>query len=368
MEHLSLDRIFHHLHSHPETSWNEWETTQYIAATLERYSCDITTFGDCPGVVAEILEGEPVVAVRADMDALWQEVEEAFCANHSCGHDAYMTIVIGVFFALADKQEELNGTVRFIFQPAEEQATGALKMVEKGIVDDAAYLFGLHLRPYQELGHGTFAPAIQHGAARFIRGSINGEDAHGARPHLNVNAIQVGAELNQMLHHMEVDPAISHSAKLTSFHAGGTTPNIIPGKADFTLDLRAQQNAAMQTMADQLNNITSALQTYHGNEIYLDIESDVAAAVIDEQARSIMAEAIKSSVGTEQLKPEIMTPGGDDFHFYTIKRPHLKATMLGIGCDLKPGLHHPNMTFNQSVIPDAVTILKRAILTALAQE
>jgi amidohydrolase len=88
--------------------------------------------------------------------------------------------------------QKFNGTLRCIFQPAEEKGNGALKMVEKGIVDDVDYLFGVHLRPKEELELGFAAPSIRHGAAIFLEGKIIGEDTHGARPHLGVNAIEVG--------------------------------------------------------------------------------------------------------------------------------------------------------------------------------
>jgi len=360
-----LNEIFHHLHNNPELSWEETETTAYLKSVLEQYPCKITTFDDCTGLIADIGHGSPVVAVRADIDALWQEVEETFCANHSCGHDAHMTIVLGTFLSLVEQQESLNGTVRFIFQPAEEKGTGALKMVEKGVVDDVDYLYGLHLRPYQELSYGTFSPAIQHGAARFIHGTIRGDDAHGARPHLNVNAIQVGFELNQLIQNMNMNPAVPHSIKFTSFQAGGKSPNIIPGNATFSIDLRAQDNETMHAMTEQLKSMTQSLQHLHDNSIELEIGADIAAAVISEEASSIMEGAILETSEEESLHPLITTTGGDDFHFYTIERPKLSATMLGIGCDLKPGLHHPNMTFNKEIIPNSIEILKNAILKTL---
>jgi len=328
----TLETIFNHLHANPEISWEETETTSYIKSLLEKHPCKITTFKDCTGLIADIGQGNPVVAVRADIDALWQEVNGEFCANHSCGHDAHMTIVLGTFLSLVEQQEQLNGTVRFIFQPAEEKGTGALKMVEKGVIDEVDYLYGLHLRPHQELSNGEFSPAIQHGAARFVHGSIKGDDAHGARPHLNVNAIQVGAELNQLIQNMPMNPAIPHSMKFTSFQAG-KSPNIIPGNATFSIDLRAQNNELMHTMTEQLKQMTTSLQDYHGNSINLEIGADVAAAVISDEASTIMEDAIRESVGDENFRPMITTTGGDDFHFYTIKRPDLKATMLGIGCD-----------------------------------
>lgn len=357
-----LTTIFNYLHENPEISWQEFNTTNYIKNLFKDQDCVIKEFGDIPGLVIEIGQGKPVVSLRADMDALWQEVDGTFQANHSCGHDAHMTIVIGTIFNLLQMDLPPEGTFRFIFQPAEEKGTGALALVNKGIVDDVDYLYGMHVRPIEEMRTGKFAPAIRHGAACFMEGEIIGEDAHGARPHLTANAIQVGSELFQHINQIQINPMIPFSAKLTSFHAGGKSINIIPGSATFSVDLRAQRNETMNELINQIEEITKMIASYHNIDIQLKTVSNVAAAVINEEAVKRMTNAIINCVGEENLKPIIETTGGDDFHFYTIKRPEIKATMLAIGCDLTPGLHHPDMTFQHEMIPTAVEILSHALL------
>ncbi|PRX41439.1 amidohydrolase [Planifilum fimeticola] len=237
--------IFQHLHNHPEISWQEYGTTSYVAGLLERHGYRTRRFEDCTGVVGEIGSGRPVVALRADMDALWQEVDGRFQANHSCGHDAHMTMVLGTILLFQRMGYYPPGTFRVIFQPAEEKGTGALRMVEKQVIRDADYLYGVHLRPVQELKNGTAAPAILHGAARFITGEIIGSEAHAARPHLGINTIEVGASFVQELSRIRLDPMVPHSVKMTRFTAGSESGNIIPGRARFSLDLRAQTNRIM---------------------------------------------------------------------------------------------------------------------------
>lgn len=356
-----LQEVWHYLHDHPELSLEEYETTAYLTSLVKQYPCEVKTFEDSTGLVVDIGSGNPVVALRADIDALWQEVNGEFKANHSCGHDAHMTIAIGVFLTLIEEGPPESGTYRFIFQPAEEKGTGALSFVDKGVVDDVDFLYGMHLRPMEELKNGQFSPAIRHGAAKFIKGRIIGEDAHGARPHLNANAIQVGMELYQHINNIQINPRIPHSAKLTGFHAGEKSPNIIPGNATFTIDLRAESNEVIDVLTEKVEQIASMLASYHHINMELEIGAHVAAAVLDDDAVDMMERAIKKSVGDENITPIITTTGGDDFHFYTIKRPTLKATMLAIGCDLKPGLHHPQMTFNHAIIPKAVNILATAL-------
>lgn len=234
-----LLEIFDHLHKHPEVSWNEYETTKYIHSLVSAFDCKVTTFEDIPGIIVEVGQGKPVVGLRADMDALWQEVDGTFQANHSCGHDAHMTIVLGAFLAIMEGALPDKGTFRFIFQPAEEKGTGALTLVNKGVADDLDFLYGMHLRPIQELRNGYFSPSIKHGAAKMIHGKIKGEDAHGARPHLNANAIQIGSDFFQHLNSIYIKPLIPHSVKMTAFHAGGESANIIPGSASFSMDVRS---------------------------------------------------------------------------------------------------------------------------------
>lgn len=360
--------IFHHLHANPEISGKEVETTKFIRSLFQDKQCNMIEFDDLTGLVVEIGEGKPVVAVRADIDALWQEVDGKFQANHSCGHDAHMTIAIGTIFTLLEHHLPRTGTVRIIFQPAEEIGKGALAYTEKGIIDDVDFLYGMHLRPIEELSFGKYAPAIQHGAAAFIKGEIIGDDAHGARPHLNTNAIEVGAEFVQHLNQMKVNPAVPHSVKMTQFQAGGKSINIIPGNATFSLDVRAQTNEVMEQLSSKIKQISQLLATYHDIEINIEEVAEVAAAVLNDEAIDYMKRAIIDTVGERNLAPIIETTGGDDFHFYTLKRPHVKATMLAIGCDLTPGLHHPKMTFNHEVIPTSVEILTKVVLTTLNSE
>ncbi|MBL4954720.1 M20 peptidase aminoacylase family protein [Neobacillus sp. OS1-32] len=357
-----LCEIFDHLHQHPEVSWQETETTAYLSKLLEAEGFQVRTFCDCTGLVVEYGDGPYTVGLRSDIDSLWQEVGGTFQANHSCGHDAHMTMTLGVLLLLKKLNYQPSGKLKFIFQPAEEKGTGALKMVEKGVIDDLDFLYGVHLRPIQELQAGEAAPAILHGAAKFIAGEIIGEDAHGARPHLGKNAIEIGASLVQELSKIHLDPMIPYSVKMTKFHAGGESSNLIPGHASFHLDLRAQTNDAMEFITKKVITITKALAEMYEVEIPLETKAEVVGATVHPKARELMAKAITDTLGAEHLVEPAPTSGGEDFHFYTLKRPQLKATMLGLGCDLKPGLHHPDMTFNRDAIFDGIEILTKTIL------
>ncbi len=362
-----VTEIFNYLHANPEVSWKEEETTTFLTEFLERNNAKVRLFKDCTGVIGEIGEGSPVVAVRADIDALWQEVGETFQANHSCGHDAHMAIAAGVLLTLQKRSDLPKGTVRFIFQPAEEKGSGALKMVEEGVIDDVDYLYGVHLRPDNELADGLASPAILHGAARFLLGKIKGDDAHGARPHLGNNAIEIGSSLVNMVNGIHLNPMDTYSVKMTSFHAGGESANIIPGSATFSIDLRAQKNETMAQLVSKVEAITASLENYYGVSISLETGANIAAAESNEEAIGFLRQAITQVVGEDNLCPPIVTTGGDDFHFYTIKKPTLKATMLGLGCGLTPGLHHPQMTFNKDALFAGIQILAETVEQTLKE-
>lgn len=360
-------RIFHHLHSNPELSWEEHETTAFIQQQLKALGYTVTTFPDTPGLIAELGSGQPIIGIRADMDALWQEVDGIYQANHSCGHDAHMTMVLGSLYLLKQLGFPRKGTIRAIFQPAEEAGTGAKKMVELNAIEDLDYLFGVHVRPLQEVENGKAAPAIHHGAATFLHGEIIGVDAHGARPHQGTNAIEVGVAIVQHIGQIHVDPAVPSSIKMTQFATQNKNPNVIPGYAAFSLDLRAQSNQVMDMMLDKVSHIVETLAALYQVQIRLKTGAQVVAAEINENAVDLMEQAIIATIGKENLVPSVITTGGEDFHFYTRLRPELKATMLGLGCGLTPGLHHPEMTFDRDAIFTGIEILARAVLYGLEE-
>lgn len=362
-----IESVYTHLHTHPEISWEEIETTKFLQRFIENEGFTVETFDDQTGLIVTIGEGEHCVGVRADIDALWQEVDGVFQANHSCGHDAHTTIALGTLLVLKEVGYPKNGKLKIIFQPAEEKGNGALSLIQKGIVDDIDYLFGLHLRPIQEIRHGYAAPAILHGAASSVTGTIEGVEAHGARPHLGKNAIEIGAALVHSIRAIHVDPMVPHSAKMTRFEAGGESTNIVPGRGLFSIDLRAQTNEVMDQLKEQVERAINGVAQQFDATIHYAFESGIVAATKSDRATAIMAHAIEQSIGKEHVAAPIVTPGGEDFHYYMIHRPSIEATMLGLGCDLSPGLHHPKMTFNHDSLWFGIEILARAVIEAFEE-
>jgi amidohydrolase len=354
---------FNHFHTHPEVSWKEYETTDKIAEILDGLNVKYRRFTNVTGLIAEIGEGGKVTAVRADIDALWQEVDGEMKANHSCGHDANISMVLGaLLYTLEDPPKDKR--IRFIFQPAEEKGNGSLTMVEKGALEDVDYLFGVHLRPQEELGHGYFCPSIHHGAGIFMEGKITGVDAHGARPHQGKNAIDALMGIHSFLKTVYLSPFEAYSAKLTKIEAGGENLNIIPGRARFAVDVRAQKNEVLEDIQRRLEDGVKGLEQLHGVRIQYEWTDYTPGAEVSEEAEMIAKEAITAIAGEEALAPAVITSGSDDFHFYTIRHPEVKAAMIGVGADLMPGLHHPDMTFNVSVLDRAAKIVAEALKKA----
>ncbi|WP_400162632.1 M20 peptidase aminoacylase family protein [Brevibacillus sp. TJ4] len=363
----TIVETFDHLHANPEISWKEVQTTRYLAERMRSLGLRVTTFDDCTGLVAEWGEGRPVVGLRTDIDALWQEVDGEWRANHSCGHDGHMTVVLETVEALIASGYQPPGKLKILFQPAEEKGNGALKLIEKGVVDDIEYLYGLHLRPIQEMASGDCAGAIYNGGAMFISGEITGLSAHGARPHLGINVLEAAAAIIHGLGQIHINPMVPATVKMTMLQAGGESYNIIPDKARFALDLRAQTNEAMDELIKRVNRLIEGVALSHQAEIKLEYGSRMVAAVVDEEAKKLMEQAIVDVLGEQHLKPAPVTPGAEDFHYYPVERPSIKATMLALGCDLQPGLHHPHMKFNRDDLIKGVEIMARVVVRTFEQ-
>jgi len=353
---------FNHFHANPEVSWKEFKTTEKLQDIMNDLDVKYNIFDGVTGLIAEIGQGEEIVAVRADIDALWQEVGGKMQANHSCGHDANMAMVLGALLYLRD--ETLTKRVRFIFQPAEEQGNGSLSMIERGAVEGVSHLFGVHLRPAEELPFGKVSPSLHHGSGIFLRGKIIGEDAHGARPHQGKNAMDVIAAIHQFVKSIYFSPFESYSAKLTNVHMGGDSLNIIPGSATFALDVRSQSNELMEDLRKRIDEGFEKIGELYDVGLDWQWTDFTPAAEVSGEAMELARTAIRNVVGEENTAEPLHTPGADDFHFYTIRKPELKAAMIGVGADLTPGLHHPEMTFNRDALDIGARVLAETLKNA----
>ncbi len=350
---------YRHFHEHPEISGKEFETTNTIARILDSFGVRYERFSDCTGLIAELGQGRSTVALRADIDALWQDVDGVMQANHSCGHDAHIAMALGTILYLKD--QTLNRKYRFIFQPAEEKGNGSLWMIERGAMEGVSVLFGMHVRPEEELAYGKFTPSIYHGACIFLEGKIIGTDAHGARPHQGKNAIDVMVAIHGYLRTLYVDPAENYSVKLTKMIAGGENTNIIPGKGLFAIDVRAQRNEVLDTLIDSIATGLDRIADLFGVQIEYEWKDYTPGAAVSKEPERSASESIIKVAGEEALEEPIITSGSDDFHFYSLKHPEVQTTMIGIGAQVRPGLHHPKMNIQTDILDLGARVLAEAM-------
>ncbi|WP_316245995.1 amidohydrolase [Bacillus sp. E214] len=350
---------YHHFHEHPEISGKEFETTNTIAEILDSFGVRYERFSDCTGLIAELGEGSGAVALRADIDALWQEVGGIMQANHSCGHDAHIAMALGAILYL--REQPLNRKYRFIFQPAEEKGNGSLWMIKRGAMEGVSVLFGMHVRPEDELAYGQFTPSIHHGACIFLEGKIRGTDAHGARPHQGKSAIDVMVAIHGYLATLYADPAENYSIKLTKMIAGGQNTNIIPGNGSFAIDVRAQCNAVLDAMIDSIATGLNRIAELFGVHIDYEWKDYTPGATVSKEPERSARESIIKVAGEEALEEPIITSGSDDFHFYSRKHPDVQTTMIGIGAQVSPGLHHPKMQIQTDILDLGARVLAEAM-------
>ncbi|WP_458461718.1 amidohydrolase, partial [Paenibacillus sp.] len=259
------------------------------------------------------------------------------------------------------KDQPLKRKYRFIFQPAEEKGNGSLWMIERGAMDGVSVLFGMHVRPEDELAYGKFTPSIHHGACVFLEGKIIGTDAHGARPHQGRNAIDVMVAIHGYVASLYTDPAENYSVKLTKMIAGGENTNIIPGNGSFSIDVRAQHNASLDAMIDSIATGLDQIAELYGVQMDYEWKDYTPGATVSEEPERSARESIVKVAGEEALAEPIITSGSDDFHFYSRKHPEVQTTMIGIGARVRPGLHHPKMNIQPDILDLGSRVLAKAM-------
>ncbi|SDD05196.1 amidohydrolase [Paenibacillus sp. UNCCL117] len=368
-----LKTTYSELHALAEPSWQEYKTTQFLQRAVEEIGIEYEGFPTHTGLIAHWRgsresagEGQgngSVIALRADIDALWQQVDGVTKANHSCGHDAHMTMVLYALKALRAIGFQPAGELRVLFQPAEEVGSGALKLIEAGCLEQVDYLLGIHLRPVKELAYGQVSSAIYHGACAVLKGSVAGRQAHAARPDDGVNAIEAMAGLIQAVRAISIDFADARaSCKVTKLHVPNESSNIIPDYASFAIDVRAQTNETMDALIPALMAAVHSAAHANGGTAELQLTSRTVAARPDPELEALVGDVILELLGDAGRAQPPVTPGGEDFHFYPLHKPKLHATMIGLGCGLLPGLHHPQMQFNLDALELGAAILALSVV------
>ena len=363
---LNVKEIFNDLHQIPELGMQEYKTSAYLADAMEKLGYDVTRNVGGTGVVA-IEKGEeegPVLLLRADMDALPYTIDGKQVAIHACGHDAHSAMLLAAASVLKGKIK--RGTLKVLFQPAEETLVGALGIIDAGVLEDVDMALGLHIRPVQDIPFGTLSPGVKHSSSTFVKVVLHGRSAHASRPHLGVNTIEAAAAIIHSVASIKMNPNFSWSCKPTIINGGGTATNIIPDCTSMMFDIRSQTNEIMSELLERFQKVVKNVADAFEAEAEVIFPGGVIpAAVLDDKLTAEVAESIKEVVGEENLMPVLNNTGGEDFHYFANKYPNLKAAYFGVGVAAEPGLHDPKMSFNVDGLQNGVDVLVNMTLKKL---
>ena len=376
------------IHQHPELSNREFRTSKLVAEHLRALGIEVTTGVAHTGVVG-ILRGAqpgPVVALRADMDALpvTEQVDVPFASKvrakfngqdvgvmHACGHDAHTAMLMGAAEVLAGTRKELRGTVKFIFQPAEEGAPtgergGAALMMEEGVLGDPVKpgaIFGIHVWP-GEAGTLSYRPRGQMAAADSLTIVVKGVQTHGAQPWHGVDPIIVSAQIMTAL---QIIP--SRQLNITSAPAvvtigsihGGVRGNIVPDQVELKGTVRTFDPEMREDFLKRIRRTAEMVAQSSGASAEVTVEPYAPVTYNDPQLTNRMLPALRRAAGDDKVRDMLPVMGSEDFSHYTRVIPGLYV-FLGINRDGVPvgqaaENHSPQFYVNENALPVGVRAL-----------
>ncbi|NOZ07702.1 MAG: amidohydrolase [FCB group bacterium] len=368
-----LIEIRRYLHQHPELGFKEIETTAYLMGLLREAGYVIhqnekmkTGFYCDYGI-----GGSPLLGIRCDLDALqiFDAKEVAYRSQndgvmHACGHDVHMAVVAGLALWMKEEKHTVPGTVRFIFQPAEEKAPGgALAMIEGGTVDKMDHIIGMHVLPKLPVGQVGLKYGPMSAYVDLIDITLKGKGGHTSRPHDTVDLIASTARLisaiDEVLLH-QVDPQSPVVLSFGKIH-GGETFNVIPSAVNLQGTLRYLNGNERQMLHNLIAETIHNQSLTSGAEINWHLPYSAPGIQNDEALTTILIEGAKKALGTEQVKflPHA-SMGGEDFAYYLEKIP---GAYFRIGCGLGyiTDLHTINFDVDERCISTAIQVIREAV-------
>lgn len=372
-----LGELRRHLHAHPEPSGEEIETTRHLAGVLVRAGLDARVVADGTGLIVEP-KGQAAgqrIAFRADTDALRISDEKAVAYRstrpgvaHACGHDVHATIAAGAALALAATAPRLPKALRWraIFQPAEENSTGAKRMVEAGAVDDVAAIVGLHVDPERNYGRTGFTQGTLTAFCNEVDVVVRGAGGHAARPHHAADpiaaAVQLVASAYQGLPRAvdSRDPAV---LTFGSIH-GGSARNVIPEEVRLTGTARTHSVAARDALERKLRAIGEGIEAMSCTRIELTFRHGPDAIINDPGVTAICEQATLELLGPLAVEPiTVPSLGGEDFSEYLATVPGC-FFRLGTrrGDERTPLLHSGHFDVDDDVLVLGAKLLARCVL------
>ncbi len=323
-----------HLHQHPELSFHEERTAQFVADTLAGFGGLEISRPTATSVVARLRGSASgkVLAIRADMDALPIDEKNShdFISRtpgvmHACGHDGHTAMLLGAAKVLSAYTDKLAGEVRFIFQHAEEVYPGGGEaLVQAGVMDGVDLVIGAHLWLPSPLGEIGVRVGPLMAAPDTFRITITGSGGHAAAPHQTVDSIAIGAQVVTNLQHIvsrNVDPLDNAVVSVTQFVGGTAATNVIPGSIELAGTVRTFNPALRAQMPQLMERIVRGITAAHGASYTLSYENGYRPVINHESASELLRRAVVRAVGADALVEAIPTMGGEDFSAYQQRAP-----------------------------------------------
>lgn len=356
-----LSAWFRDLHAHPETAREEFRTTEFIRKVLSENGIRMLDTGLPTGVIAVIGSGKPVIALRGDMDALPVKEDSGLPyasgtdgKMHACGHDFHTVAVLGAALLLKQREKDLRGTVKILFQPGEEVHYGALAFLGTGLLEDVEEYYGIHTHPDYEAGTLGIREGPVMAAPDYFSLKITGQSAHGAQPHLGADPVPAMAAFItavQTLVSRRTD-ALSSCVISISHVEAGRTWNVIPDSAFLEGTARTMTPEERDDTERGLRDMAEGICRAHGcGAEFVFTRRGVPLANTEELCDFARKVAEKQGLRVVRQLPQMI---GEDFAEYLVRRP---------GCFIRVGtgggypLHHPHFTADPEALPGTAAFL-----------
>lgn len=351
------------LHQAPELAFEEHQTAAFIAAKLREWGYDVKTGYGRTGLVGSLTKGtsEKSIGIRADMDAL--PIREATGAEwaskvsgkmHACGHDGHVSMALAAARAIA--RLDFDGTVRFIFQPAEETEGGAREMVEGGLFRDLPVdaVYALHNWPALETGHVVARDDAMMAAFGIFEITLRGRGAHGAMPHEGVDPLVAACQIVtalQTIASRNVSPLGSAVVSVTQVH-GGDAFNVIPEQAVIRGTTRWFDASVGDLIASRMEAMVSSIAAGMGCEAKIDYQRRYPATINTPECAQVVRDVAAQSEMGLTVVDALPSMAAEDFAFMLGEVPGCYFWLGSRKAGENPGLHSPRFDFNDDILAD----------------
>ena len=361
-----LSDIRHDIHAHPELGLEEHRTAEIVARKLEEWGIEVHRGVGVTGVVGVLRNGngQTAIGLRADMDALpvLEQTDVPYASQnpgrmHACGHDGHTTMLLGAAKYLADTRN-FNGTVNFIFQPAEEGTGGALAMLKDGLFErfPCNAVYGMHNRPGMPIGQFALGSGTRSAGGAFFDIEITGKGAHGARPEQSIDPVLVACHIGTALQSIvsrNISPNDTGVLSITRITSGDAY-NVIPQSATMAGTVRTMKRDTMTQIETNMRRMVEAVALGFGATATLDFRVIFAPMVAADEEALLMGDVAAELVGEEKIRRDAPAGmGSEDFSFMMEKVP---GAHIGIGNGPSAALHNHLYNFNDEAIPFGVAL------------